>query len=206
MNQSQLRPPKRVYQGACAWLGIPAVLYLVFVLWWFPRLGELQRVYLTSYVKETVTPEFHLGRGRHPEDRTLYCALDERGQESPAIEGMKDLRGLHTVKFSMTGAEYQEWLQRFIYRKTVWAFCLPPVLWSAEVLTVLFLLAWNLDRRRHFRFRSTPRHIRGSQLLTRSDFRRKVKGERSGWFARQLASKVRPEGLGWRTEDFEEEV
>lgn len=105
----------------------------------------------------------------------------------------------------MTTSAYKEWLETYVFRAPFWTFCLPPLIWSAEILLALFIVAWKIDRYRHLKFRSTPRHIRGSRLVTCAEFRKYIRGEGSGWWTREFApKKIRAAGLGWRTEDFAE--
>lgn len=210
MNQAQINPPKRVWQMCCGVLVIPALFYVVFTHWWFPQLGELQRLYLREYVKISLTPGdggglLHRVRSSW---RTLYCVPYRDEKDLPAVSGMKDLAGLHRAYFLMTKLEYREWLQNFVYRKQpLMRFVRPPLMLTAAISFVLFLVAWKIDRYRHLKFRSTVRHLRGSRLVSRAEFRQHVKGEASGWLAQTLAPrKVRFEGIGWRTEDFQDEA
>lgn len=84
MNQAQLRPPKRVYQGLCAWLGIPGALYVVFAL----HIHLLQKKYFASYAKISLLPDMNGRISGHltPVSRTLYCVHD--GAEEDARRSM----------------------------------------------------------------------------------------------------------------------
>lgn len=201
MNQAQLRPPNRVFQSCWLFLAVPAVLYLAC----YTHMTELQRMYFPAFAKVSVIPSME-GRLSHRvilHDRTLYC-LDG---DTPAIDGIRDLSGIHPVLFPMATAQYKAWLTRFVYRAPLLQFLKRPLALSALILLPLLMGAWKLDRLRHLKFRSTARHVRGSQLLTRAEFQRNVRGEGSGWLVRRFfpAKAVEP-GIGWRTESYREEI
>jgi hypothetical protein len=45
----------------------------------------------------------------------------------------------------------------------------------------------KLDRKRHLKFRSEARHIRGTRMVTRAEFNKQIKGEGIGWRIEEMA-------------------
>jgi len=165
MNSAQLRPPQPVFK-TLAVLIVPAVLFWTgpHVFRWF--LTPLQSHYFREYVKASI-PTF----GHAPKDRILLVAS---GSE------------LHAETKPMGNLGYRKWLQENVYAG------LPLTQFFRRALIVIGLVwaalfAWGveLDRKRHLKFRSEARHIRGTKMATREEFDKQIKGD----------------GIGWRTEE-----
>jgi hypothetical protein len=170
VNQSQLRPPQPVYK-VLAILIVPAVVF-----WYGPSLlrwvlTPMQAHYFREYVKASVPTVGHQAR-----DRVL---LVQSGSE------------LHAVTEPMGNTDYRGWLQENVYDGLpLMRFFRRIFLVAGLVWVGLFAVGVELDRKRQLKFRSEARHIRGTRLVGREEFNRKVQGD----------------GLGWRTEEYEDTV
>jgi ABC-type dipeptide/oligopeptide/nickel transport system ATPase component len=98
---------------------------------------------------------------------------------------------LHAVTVPLANNEYREWLQEHVYDGlALMQFFRNTLIVTGFVWAGLFAIGIDLDRKRQLDFRARTRHIRGTRLMTRAEFNREVTGD----------------GLGWRTEEYQDTV
>lgn len=175
MNRAFLSPPLPLFRWLTGLAAIPIMLVTV-LAWRSNRDSQLQREYFWHYIESQFT------KSDKPYAREFIC-YTRNGHEVPATGELDPLQHPHWSKLLIR--DYSRWLQNAIYGGEELRYLIRwPMIWGGGLAMVLFGLGFWLDRVRRLRFRS-GRHVRGPRIVSRAEFRRKVRGD----------------GLGWLTED-----
>jgi hypothetical protein len=184
VNQAYLRPPLPLYRVA-AFLTLPLLLWLAYQVT-VSRLGPLQTLYWTDYLRTTV-PSVEMpaiGPSVRPkrEYQVLLCS-GPVGREIPVVVNGKPMPvDVRLAAVPMSSDQYNPWLRANIYGgRVAIGFLAPPVMLSMVLVALLAGGGYRLDQKRHLKFRSTERHLKGPELVTPEEFNRQVKGDGIGF-------------------------
>ncbi len=163
MNQAYLRPPLPLYRVA-AFLTLPLFLWLAYHVT-VSRLGPLQTLYWSDYVRTTVPPiEMPtIGQSVKPkrEYQVLLCT-GPVGREIPVVVNGKPMPAdVRLAAVPMSSDQYNPWLRANIYGgRVAIGFLAPPVMLSMVLVALLAGGGYRLDQKRHLKFREFPVSVR----------------------------------------------
>jgi type IV secretory pathway TraG/TraD family ATPase VirD4 len=182
-SQRFLRPPKPLYR-LIALMAIPLILVCCFGIWW-RRVDPVQRMYLPHYASLSTTGRVSEWRDRlkrrHKAKRHFEAWLVD-GKGRPVLSAADLGASAASVQVvEWRPAAFRTWLQKWVYGGKSFPALVEWPAGSALLLAMLaFGVGFRADQERRARFREAARHIEGAELVSVSEFRRKVKGDGIG--------------------------